>query len=603
MSCQSCFVLFSDNNIPLVVCKHGHSFCLACWDKERCLCGVRSLKRPILNRDLLEQAIDIRQRFTHADHHTLLQRFTTVISEATDRKFVHTQISSIYCTLLQSPFQIEVPPCLLYLFHPHILPVVDVLNNDSAKVLVSPTQITASFAANVWNPHNLLSILNALCFLLRFLHGHKVLTNSESSNNVLHISSDAIVFKSHHPLLDPFMVLNDLSSYDVVDNPLIDLSGLLQSGVATCLPNETFVRLNHILSSTPIPLFDLISKLSSLQCITSMSAGSWHSLYINNNRLYGCGRNTFGALGFDTSGIRSEEIPIVMIDDNDHVTDVVCGGSHSLVLTWKKKVYVTGKNNFGQLGLNHCRDCSSFVPIHLSDYSITDEVISIAAGDCHSFLITSGGHVFGFGNNSNGQIGGGGNVTIITIPKQISFPEPIQAVKCGVNHSLFLSIIGNVYVTGSNEYGQIMRGSRLSVFHPRKLDLSFPVSSVACGAVHSLVLSASKELYGFGRGFQNNNSTDNQSPIKIDSSVDCFDGGQSFTVYIKEKRVHFNKYMMRSDDEDMHSCVHKPQKLKALGHSVSVVAGNEHFIVHSDDKKIKGFGNNQFFQCNVGVSV
>ncbi|KAL0246902.1 hypothetical protein GEMRC1_008108 [Eukaryota sp. GEM-RC1] len=549
MSCQSCFVLFSDNNIPLVVCKHGHSFCLACWDKERCLCGVRSLKRPILNRDLLEQAIDIRQRFTHADHHTLLQRFTTVISEATDRKFVHTQISSIDCTLLQSPFQIEVPPCLLYLFHPHILPVVDVLNNDSAKVLVSPTQITASFAANVWNPHNLLSILNALCFLLRFLHGHKVLTNSESSNNVLHISPGAIVFQSHRPLLDPFMVLNDLSSYDVVDNPLIDLSGLLQSGVATCLPNETLVRLNHILSSTPIPLFDLISKLSSLQCITSMSAGSWHSLYINNNRLYGCGRNTFGALGFDTSGI------------------------------------------------------SSFVPIPLSDYSITDEVISIAAGDCHSFLITSGGHVFGFGNNSNGQIGGGGNVTIITIPKQISFPEPIQAVKCGVVHSLFLTVNGNVYVTGSNECGQIMRGSRLSVFHPRKLDLSFPVSSVACGAFHSLVLSDSKELYGFGRGFQNNNSTDNQSPIKIDSSVDCFDGGQSFTVYIKEKRVHFNKYMMRSDDEDMHSCVHKPQKLKALGHSVSVVAGNEHFIVHSDDKKIKGFGNNQFFQCNVGVSV
>ncbi|KAL0246221.1 hypothetical protein GEMRC1_007434 [Eukaryota sp. GEM-RC1] len=361
-----------------------------------------------------------------------------------------------------------------------------------------------------------------------------------------------------------------------------------------------------------LTLSTLISKLSSLQCITSMSAGSWHSLYINNNRLYGCGRNTFGALGFDTSGIRSEEIPIVMIDDNDHVIDVVCGGSHSLVLTWKKKVYVTGKNNFGQLGLNHCRDCHSFVPIPLSDYSITDEVTSIAAGDCHSFLITSGGHVFGFGNNSNGQIGGGGNVTIITIPKQISVPEPIQAVKCGVNHSLFLTVNGNVYVTGSNECGQIMRGSRLSVFHPRKLDLSFPVSSVACGAFHSLVLSDSKELYGFGRGLKRTHTVGDQSPIKIDSMVDCFDGGQSFTVYIKNKTVfllgtfpvNLRKYLEInlhfSDDDDDDISVSEPVKLVDIFNTISVVAGNDHFIVLNDSNQIKAFGEDEFYQCMVG---
>lgn len=71
------------------------------------------------------------------------------------------------------------------------------------------------------------------------------------------------------------------------------------------------------------------------------------------------------------------------------------------------------------------------------------------------------GQVFAFGDNSEGQIGYGGNdLTIVDRPMQVDkIEEECTMVSCGWRHTLFLTETGKVYGTGSNKKHEIGLGN------------------------------------------------------------------------------------------------------------------------------------------------
>ena len=93
-------------------------------------------------------------------------------------------------------------------------------------------------------------------------------------------------------------------------------------------------------------------------------------------------------------------------------------------------------------------------------------MIRIAVGDAHNFVLTASGKLFAFGYNNRGQCGVGiaGNKNIL-VPKQvvmvitetdlqISAKAPLFiGVAAGRDHSLAVSSNGDVFVSGSNQYG------------------------------------------------------------------------------------------------------------------------------------------------------
>lgn len=87
----------------------------------------------------------------------------------------------------------------------------------------------------------------------------------------------------------------------------------------------------------------------------------------------------------------------------------------------------------------------------------------------------------------------------IHIPAFLFIPEKISVVSSGAEHSAFLSDKGNLFVIGSNSYGQISLGSVKNALNPVLIE-GFYCTKVACGGFHTLILGKDKKIYSCGLG-------------------------------------------------------------------------------------------------------
>ena len=132
--------------------------------------------------------------------------------------------------------------------------------------------------------------------------------------------------------------------------------------------------------------------------------------------------------------------------------------------------------------------------------------------------------VFSWGSNKSGQLGNGSK-RCVNRPNKISFDDKIIAISCGKNHSIALTSIGQVYVWGINNYGQL--GLHLKngfiAYYPKLIFGAIHFSKVICGPNYSLLLSTDGYVYAFGEntcGQIGNGSTDNQFlPFKVNEEI------------------------------------------------------------------------------------
>ena len=84
---------------------------------------------------------------------------------------------------------------------------------------------------------------------------------------------------------------------------------------------------------------------------------------------------------------------------------IAAGYAHSMVLKQDGSVWVTGKNDFGQLGNGHKTFESKFVQVISSGTQV------VAAGDQHSMVLKYDGSVWATGANQDGQLGDGSTIS------------------------------------------------------------------------------------------------------------------------------------------------------------------------------------------------
>jgi alpha-tubulin suppressor-like RCC1 family protein len=134
------------------------------------------------------------------------------------------------------------------------------------------------------------------------------------------------------------------------------------------------------------------------------------------------------------------------------IISVKCGIGHSLALTQKGEVYAWGDNSYGQIGNGSNDKKQVSIKLDCFDEEIVTE---ISCGSTHSMALTNKGHVFSWGDNRNGQLGHWGNENS-NKPKLIEMKNVlIKKISCGPYHSLLLSNDGIIYGFGNNERGQI----------------------------------------------------------------------------------------------------------------------------------------------------
>ena len=217
----------------------------------------------------------------------------------------------------------------------------------------------------------------------------------------------------------------------------------------------------------------------------------------------------------------------VVLSTPPHVVKVAAGFRYSLLLTSDGRLYGAGAGQ--ALGIAGSQFVPTFTLVPgLS--GVVDVSASESIGSPFTLAIDGTGHVWGFGSNQFGQMGGG------TVGDPFSNPTPVQVpgldsviqVAAGGGHSLALRSNGTVWAWGENDSGQLGIGSTDNTATPT--GVIFPsgteIVRIAAGLAHSMAVDSAgnvwvwgnDQLGALGTGVANQNQL---TPIKINLAAAC----------------------------------------------------------------------------------
>lgn len=167
---------------------------------------------------------------------------------------------------------------------------------------------------------------------------------------------------------------------------------------------------------------------------------------MNNGRVYSCGNNEHGQLGFKQEA-SSKKPHLIEALLNYHISDIACGFQHSVALSEFGSIYVWGSNKFAQCGLDNEGGCDYFTQPKIVKTLATAHVVQVACGNFHTLALTNSGDLYSFGANMYGQLGLGYESEKVTKPTLVKSLQgiPIAHISCGANHSFIISTSGSIY--------------------------------------------------------------------------------------------------------------------------------------------------------------
>ncbi|MEM6972892.1 MAG: Ig-like domain-containing protein [Pseudomonadota bacterium] len=191
--------------------------------------------------------------------------------------------------------------------------------------------------------------------------------------------------------------------------------------------------------------------------LATLGTGSQFSVFLDENgEVFTTGANFFGQLGNGVEGFNIEQPrPVALPDDFDaEIIAVSAGQIHSTLLTDSGDVFSWGFNNRGPLGLGDEENRS--VPTKIEGALDTETVVGIENGNGVSYAITEGGALYAWGSNTNGQLGlGDRDERLVPTLVEALADETVVAVSSGVSFTLVLTADGEVFGFGRNSDGQL----------------------------------------------------------------------------------------------------------------------------------------------------
>lgn len=238
-----------------------------------------------------------------------------------------------------------------------------------------------------------------------------------------------------------------------------------------------------------------------------IAAGKRHAFAINaKGFLYGWGGNFNGQLGDSTTV--SKFVPTLITGLGPAPTGttvpvgtktwktIAAGDTHSLGIDTVNGLYGWGSNASGQVGNNNSVDSLMPTKIGASFWA------SVSAGGAHSTGIRTDGTLFAWGSNSNGQVGNGA-MQNVQVPAQITTANNSAnnwaVVSAGAFHTMATRTDGSLWGWGANSDSQLGNGGTTDSFIPTQIGAVKNWNTVSAGSGHTMGIQNDNTLWGWGR--------------------------------------------------------------------------------------------------------
>ncbi|KAJ5073294.1 btk-binding protein-related [Anaeramoeba ignava] len=208
---------------------------------------------------------------------------------------------------------------------------------------------------------------------------------------------------------------------------------------------------------------DIVSGIGSIYLLTS------------NQNAYGIGSNEYGQLGCDSETLKKTEKPILMMKN---VSKIFSGNTsnHVFILNSNQELFVSGNNNYGQLGLGESRRKETKIQELTKIQNIPKgKIIDIQSGFYHSIISKSKIQKENFYSCGDYQWNGLGKNRdtneFSEIKSSLFENDNIIDFSVGNFHTLILTSKSKLIVFGYNEYGQLGTGDRDNQSIPIQIEI------------------------------------------------------------------------------------------------------------------------------------
>lgn len=226
---------------------------------------------------------------------------------------------------------------------------------------------------------------------------------------------------------------------------------------------NTQLGLSKSITCTGIP--------SRLQCSQKLATGFKYvscglrhsSMITKDNGVLVAGTGAKGQLGLGDNFNDNNYVTLSRVPELDDVISVASGQHHTVVLRGNGTVLSWGENKYGQLGVN-TNFANSFVPLEVFN---NEALTNVYSGWTHSAALTNNGEVFTWGRNTYGQLGAPREVPYV--PEKIPTLQNVGQYTAGSEHNLAVTNDGKLFSWGWNEHGMCGTGDRKDVKVPTQI--------------------------------------------------------------------------------------------------------------------------------------
>lgn len=203
--------------------------------------------------------------------------------------------------------------------------------------------------------------------------------------------------------------------------------------------------------------------------VKASAGGSFSSALKNDGTMYAWGSN----YSSESSGSAAPQL----VSGVANATDIETGRTHNLVLRSDGRVLCFGANWMGQCGNTTTPQTST--PTVIPEL---EGIIDLAAGIFTSYALDNTGRIWGWGDDSDGQLGDGPHNGANYTPRAAAGLPPVAAIDAGSTFGLALAITTPAFAVGAGPGG----GPHVQVFEStsrKLLGTFYPYASNFSGGV------------------------------------------------------------------------------------------------------------------------